>query len=358
MMPVILNNKDNVKTTTIKMLLFTLLVLVLFFGFSSAEFGRSLMFAVNQLLKYLIGYSVEFVSTLFSGSVIFDHTRFLLTNGASLWSIFTIERTYPVYLIAVLLTVFIPARKIITGLVYIILTVSFIVLCCSLLTFFRVYLNGTIHYVWSLPIEKSVFLPLYFWIFYIAKKNEILTDWLYKLNSKMLHISYFTIQKFLLILILFNAFPFVILRYLGDSIPFMTSALLKVSQIILSTAGYNTNIIGNQIFLDENWIKIYPSCIGVGLWVLVVFMIVNMRGNLMNKIIYVPVFTLFFSITNSFRIAYALLEIHHQAKVQMIDYVGLHNNITYIMYIVSFTFLIIYIFWFHNLKFVNKLKSH
>lgn len=356
--PILLNNKDSVNTTIIKMLFFTLLVFVLMFGLTSVEMGRNLIFAINQSLKFLTGHTVELVSSILSGSLIFDHTRFLLTEGASAWSIFTIERTYPIYLIAVLLIAFLPANRIISGLVYVVLTVIYIIFCCSVLTFFKIYLYGSIHFVWSLPVEKSVFLPLYFWIFYVAKNNEILTELLVKINRKILTISYFTVQKFLLILILFNALPFIILRYLGDSIPFITGTLLKLSQALLSAAGYSTIIIGNKIFLDESWIKIDPICIGVGLWILVVFMIVNLRGSFLNKMIYVPVFTLIFSLANSFRIAYALREIHLNANVQMIDYVGLHNRITYLMYIVSFAFFIIYIFWFHNLKFVNKLKSH
>lgn len=357
--PILLNNKDSVNSTIFKLLFFTTLVFVVLFGLSSLELGRNLLLPVNQSLRYLVGHTVVLVSSVFSGTMHFDSSRLLLIEGSSEWSIYTIERTYPIYIVAVLLIAFLPAKKIASGLVYALLTVIFIIICSTILSFFRVYLYGSIHFVWSLPVEKSIFLPLYFWIFYIAKNNEVLTGLLSKVNARMLNISYFTVQNFLLILILFNALPFIALRYMGDSIPFITATLLNTSQYILSIAGYSTSVIGNKIFMDESWIKIDPTCIGVGLWVLVVFMIVNMRGSILNKLLYLPVFTVVFSLTNSFRLAYALREIHLSTNVGVVDYIGLHNKITYIMYIVSFVFFILYIFWFHNLKLVTKtLKSH
>lgn len=336
--------------------LFFVLILsagLILFGWSLLK-QTELFFFITDSLYHLTAKAIEFVSGAFNDPLIYNSTLFKLTLLDANWSIDMPSRAYLFYTIPLITIILMPLNKYYTILIYAVLTVLFIVVWAMMIMIFKIYFIDTVHFNWLFFVEKSVYLPSYLWIIYLIKQNRLLELFASMINERILAINYFTFQQLGLFLILLNTIPLIILQYSGELIPLIISWILNGSKYFLELKDFHPVIDGNKIFLGENWIKIEPLCIGIGIWSLVIVLIITIRGSFVNKLIYMPLFTFFFLLTNSIRLANALQYIYENYGKDGLNLTDLHNDITYVMYIVAFVFLALYILWFHNLKFKSK----
>jgi len=101
----------------------------------------------------------------------------------------------------------------------------------------------------------------------------------------------------------------------------------------------------------------YP-CLGLSVITIIYIFVFVIRANWLNKLVFLALFTAFFSLMNSFRLAMALVYLQNISKTAQIDKTTIHDIITYFMYLVAFASLLLFHFWFQdlNLKKIFKPK--
>lgn len=317
-------------------------------------------FVVKQTLSILYNiasYLTAFFSSITSQPLSFDSAQGLLIKGTDSWSVFMPVKAYPIYL-ALLFGVFLlPPRKYFTVFVYALSTIAFLIFRASVITLFKIYLITSIHYALLQLISDTVYLPVYFWIVYIIKNNNLLLFYSIKINVVIERVSYFSVQQLALILILFNSLPMVLLQYSGNILSFITFNILHISEVLLNTVGYNAHVVANTIFIGKSWLSLEIACVGIGVWSIVLILILSLRGSWLKKAVYIPIFTLLFFLTNSIRLSWALKYAYENNLHQTSDFLHLHSIITYLMYAIAFLFLVIYIFWFESINFDKFLPG-
>jgi exosortase/archaeosortase family protein len=74
----------------------------------------------------------------------------------------------------------------------------------------------------------------------------------------------------------------------------------------------------------------------LGVFSLVAVLILAIKGKLITKIIYLITFAIVYLVLNALRLSALLLYLHLTPKEKLLDYVTLHDIITYFMYLVAF----------------------
>jgi exosortase/archaeosortase family protein len=163
------------------------------------------------------------------------------------------------------------------------------------------------------------------------------------------------IETVVLLLILLPPWPRIILNYIGnETIRWITDSMLNVSRIIIEWTGKHAYIYDKTILLGQKSISLEQPCLGLGVATIVIILIAVTRSKLPNKLLFIPVFLIFFALMNSFRLAITLLYIQTIPVLSATIKVNIHDTITYFMYVVAFGAFIVYLFWFQNLNFQSK----
>lgn len=311
-------------------------------------------YSIINLFKFFSGKLIELISGLTNSPVTYLATTQKLVSSTHTWEIVIPLKAFPVFT-ALLTTVFVlPLRKYYHVFLFFISTTIFLIARTIIIMLFRIYLTGTIHNIWLLWIDSTIYLPAFCWVNYLVKNNNVLLFYSIKTNTVIIRNSYMTIKQIVLLLILVTPLPRILLTYMGNSLEGLTTLLLSTSKGILKVFGYNAAITGRTLFIDNNWLRLEPTCIGIGVWTIVLLLILVMRGNIINKVLFILGFSFIFLLTNSLRLALTLDYIHSVYGHHLIMFTRVHNIITYVMYVVSFILLYIYIFWFNDLNLHHK----
>lgn len=336
-------------------LIIILSVLILNFGWyyinSTTIFGY-----LSELLFKISGQSIETLTYFFNNPIDYNPlTNTLIHNGKS-WDLIMPVRSYQYFFVLSLFVFVLPLKKYHTVLVYVLSTATFIVIRSLFVMIVMIYGQETSHLSLLSWLANTIYLPVLFWIFYCVKNNDFLTQYYNLANESILRLCNFSIQKIVLLILLLTPVPKILIVYF-NGISIIESAILNVSKSILLMAGYEPVLNGDRIFLANNWLRLGEPCIGIGVMTVVVLFIFIMKGRNLNRIVYSIFFVLTFSIINSIRLSLTLIYIHIHYGKQYLDLQNIHDSITYLMYIIAFTFMITYILWFENLELKKRTKN-
>jgi len=192
-------------------------------------------------------------------------------------------------------------------------------------------------------------LSLLFLLNYKLKLNNFTSNLYGKLKDKInekLDLPFLTFLSLTILLIPVGRF-FELLN-----LNFFSHLILVISQQINSLLGYNTVICDNFLIFQKYSVYLGKQCLGIGLDIMFVFLVFAIKSNWLHKLIYSVMGVLIMILMNSVRISYILIHLYKNGSYQLA--VDAHELSNYFFYSVVFILILIYIFWFRNLKISTK----
>jgi len=259
---------------------------------------------------------------------------------------------YSYYFITLFLFLLVPLKKFISIIALCIFTFLFLALRAASISLVFLLYKDQVHGILPLFLDPLVYIPMVFSLFFIIKNNTTLHFQYKKLETLFSTILNIPLHKVILLLILIPPLPRVLLTYINvDIINSIVTFTLKGSQFILNQLGFNAFVTTKYLILNQQSIQLENPCLGIGVVTIIYIFIFVIKANWINKFIFLVLFTAFFSIMNSFRLAMTLIYIQNVSTTTQIDRAAVHDIITYFMYLVAFGSLILFRFWFQDLKF-------
>lgn len=262
---------------------------------------------------------------------------------------------YKYFFIGFILLLLVPFKHWISSISVIIFVLLFVAIRAALITFIFLFFKNTIHISLLVWVETTIFLVVLLMAYYISSKNIILLKLSTYIESKLADKISINLFVLIFLLIIVPPFPRVLFTYIDqDILPSISNFILKISSVFLSFIGQNATVIGEKIFLDNNWVHLKYPCIGIGVFTIVATLILAIRGKLIIKFLYLFILASIYITANSLRLAILLYYINQTYKEIGLNKPILHDNVTIFMYFVAFAGFLVYFFWFQDLNF-NKM---
>jgi len=314
--------------------------------------------------QYLINYYIKFtgqltvlIANLIGQHVTFEIRNFLLSFNGKFHPLTMPIAAYRFYFIGFILLLIVPFKEYKSSFLLIISSLLFIALRSAIISIIQlIYPQDMILLLW---IDPLIYLPMFVIVLFVSKKNKIikpLYDKTCTLFRPLLNVSF---PALIFIFLLATPIPRVVLNYLDIGIiEGLTTMTLEISKVMLKWFGYETVLIANFLFLGKFWLQLEQPCLGIGVVTIVWIMVCFTNSYWLNKSLFLIVFSLLFVIMNSIRLSVLLLIIK-QTYLTGINKVELHDNITYFTYLFAFISLLIYYFWFQDIKWrSNKMADY
>lgn len=314
----------------------------------------------HTFLTGLSGLMSEGLGHMWAEKVDFNFSTGQLEYNGQFMSMVMPVGAYVFYFILSLFYIFVPGSRIGAVLVQFVFTTVFLAFRAALISFIMLTQAGTVHYYLLSFLDLLIYLPAFVNLMFVIKNNIQFNLWLNVINTQFESVMKVKVETVVLLLILLPPWPRIILNYIGsETISWITDSILNVSRIIVEWAGKHAFIYDKTILLGLKSISLEQPCLGLGVATIVIILIAVTRSKLLNKLLFIPAFLLFFALMNSFRLAITLLYIQTIPVLSATIRVNIHNTITYFMYVVAFGAFIVYIFWFQNFsfKFLKILRS-
>jgi len=134
-----------------------------------------------------------------------------------------------------------------------------------------------------------------------------------------------------------------------------TSLLLNISANFLELLNYQPRIVDKMIYIDNFWVYLGRPCLGIGLMLTFLFIILNIKSRLSNRLLFVLLGYIIIILMNAVRISFVLLHLvkHGDYKLTL----SVHDLSDYFFYVVVFIMILIYLNWFQYLNFFNPKKK-
>jgi exosortase/archaeosortase family protein len=340
-----------------KELIILLIVLIVYVAFVFLVWTPLTQTFLYHKIRYqfldCISFFRHFVMSLFVNSTPHGHYQEVLTPTAHYSGLFVFpKRWYSLYAGLFLGMFLLPPRKYYTGAMFVFAVLS--------IAIFKVLFKSIIANIVNVPFQAltlswvylSVLFPAYFWMKYIIKNNTLLLNYFGKIDKQILEVSVLKMDQIVLVLFFLTPIPRIILTYSGNFIQLFTHALLYFSREWLHLFGYEAVLVGDTLFLGKNWVQLYPPCLGIGVWFMVMLLITFIKGGyFLNKLVYLVFISIALFFINSLRLSALLLYIHVSENIRPIDFSSLHHYMNHSFYLAAFILLAVYVFWFHDLKF-------
>ncbi len=287
-----------------------------------ADFTVKIISSIAEVSGYEIDYNSE--------------TQ-LLSSGAKFTKLRMPVESYKFFFTGFILLLLVPIKRWISSVSAILFTLLFIALRAAIISYLFLFHYGTLHNVLLVWIDPVIFVPMLIlglYIFQNAKFLSVIYEEVEKRFSEILNVSFSTL---LFLLIIIPPLPRVLLTYIhSDIMPGIVSFILSISQFFMLLIGKTSDVTGSLIICGRSCISLEYPCLGLGVFSLVSVLILATKGNIKHKIIYLIVFAIVYIILNALRLSALLLYLHQTAKEDLLDYVTLHDIVTYFMYIVAF----------------------
>ncbi len=192
-------------------------------------------------------------------------------------------------------------------------------------------------------------LSLLFLLNYKLKLNNYTLNLYGKIKNKIndkLDVPFLTFLSLTILLIPVGRF-FELLN-----LNFFSHLILVLSQYINTFLGYTTTVSDNFLILQRYSVYLGKQCLGIGLDIMFVFLVFAIKSNLLNKLIYSVMGVMVMVLMNSVRISYILIHLFKNGSYQLA--LDAHELSNYFFYSVVFILILIYIFWFRDLKISTK----
>ena len=191
----------------------------------------------------------------------------------------------------------------------------------------------------------------------VIKLNEFIKSYYKNIESLFKDRIIFNIEILVLMLILLPTLPLVLMMYFTPNlIKEIVHFVLSISNIILQQIGYNSSTYGKIIYLENNWVQLEANCLGIGVQLIILMIIISFKSKFYNKLIFSTIFVILFNLFNSIRLAGLLIYINDSYKETVLNFAKIHNYVSELVYVFAFLYLFMYIFWFSDIN-LKKLFS-
>lgn len=293
--------------------------------------------------SFNIAYSDFTVKIITSIAAVSDHDieynaeTQLLSSGTKFTKLRMPVESYKYFVTGFILLLLVPIKHWISIMSAILFTLLFLALRAAIISYIFLFHYGTVHNVLLVWIDPVIFVPMLMlglYIFQNAKFLSLIYKEVEKRFSEILNVSFSTL---LFLLIIIPPVPRVLLTYIhSDIMPGIVSFILSISQFFMLLIGKTSDVTGSLIICGRSCISLEYPCLGLGVFSLVSVLILAIKGNLKHKIVYLIAFAIVYILLNALRLSALLLYLHQTAKEDLLDYVTLHDIVTYFMYIVAF----------------------
>jgi exosortase/archaeosortase family protein len=196
------------------------------------------------------------------------------------------------------------------------------------------------------------------------KDNQFFRNMNEKLTNILSDRFHFSLMIFLLILVLSQPFmrllDFYIIPKSHIFFQELTNTILVLSKNILEILGYQVQVSGKYLFLDKYWVLLGPPCLGIGVMSVFTLLILIIRSNWLNKLIYIVFGLVIMILLNAFRIAMLLIYLYNNKGAYTLN-MEVHDLSNYFFYGIVFLLFIGFLFWFQNVDlplFKKKLPKN
>ncbi len=271
-------------------------------------------------------------------------TKLLTTEKKSAKLILPID-SYKYFFAGFILLIIVPIRlwkSSISAILFVLLFISF---RASIISYILLMLKGTVHNVLLVWIDPTIYIAMFILGLYIMQNNDMLSRLYLNLQNRFSEVLTVSLSTLLFLLIVIPPLPRVFFTYIhSDIMPGIVSFILHISQFFMHLIGKTTEVTGRFITCGRSCIDLEYPCLGLGVFSLVAVLILATKGKFANKTIYLLAFAIVYLVLNALRLSALLLYLHITAKDELLDYVTLHNIVTYFMYMVAFGGFLVY--WF------------
>jgi exosortase/archaeosortase family protein len=346
------------KIAIIKLILACVIAMYIFFEGWALFATTDLYYTLHQ--KYVL-FTFKIIQSI--ADVLGYKIVFLAENNFVQYLDKTLElklpfRSYSIFFVGFIFLFTIPLRK----WMYIVNTILFVLLFISFRaaskTIIELIYIESVHKVLLIWIETSVNIVLFIIVYSLINHNVFINKIYGNFKEKFSEHLNINILNLIILLIIIHSIPRILLTYFADW--FITSLVgftLSFSKLFLLIIGYTTSISGKFIYLQNNWISLERTCLGIGVLTIIITIIFATKTKLFNKFLYAILFSFLYLIANSIRLAGLLIYLNKFYDSGEAELGKLHNNVSIILYLVAFFGLFIYIMWFGNLNLEMPLKK-
>lgn len=350
-----MNTKKNKYKEFINTYLFSLITIITISSIYlitifSTEAGNLVYLVYNQIklsFSFVLGHFSQFILELSNKNVEYFHQNQTLieTDGKELNINSVLGFRY--YIFAIIVSFFFNKNYKKFGLYFLIsfIALSLITIIRSSIDFFNIGIfnhqfHDAFHHL-KLTIIISLF---YFRIKYIFGNTNVFLKTKESINERFIFSLFGIIW---IIPIFINMHKFIDLWTISGNFSILLGVIQYMSHYILEFLGHETNIINNCIYLNINYVCIGYNCLGIGIIISFSVLILLIRSNWINKLIYISIGIIVMIIMNSIRVVYLLLHLYkHQSYELAMD---AHDLSNYFFYVVVFLLFLGYILWFQYL---------
>ena len=278
----------------------------------------------------------------------FDYLTCHLSLNDNVKSLVMPTESYRFYLLGFILLLLVPIKEYKYSFLLLVTSLLFIALRAASISIIQlIYPQDMILLLW---IDPLIYIPMFVIILFVSEKNQLIKPLYDRICALFKPLLIVSLPTLILILLLVTPIPRVVLNYLDRGIiDGLTTMTLEISKIMLRWFGYETVVATKFIFLGKFWLQLEQPCLGIGVATIVWIMIVLIKSHWLNKAIFLIIFSLLFVIMNSIRLSVLLLVIK-RTYLTGINKVELHDNITYFIYLFAFMSLLVFYYWFQDIK--------
>jgi exosortase/archaeosortase family protein len=327
----------NEKQQFIKLIVvFSLALYVLLIGWNKISNSDTYhLFSVvytNFTVKIITGFS-----DISNVEIEYNAGTQLLSLSSKFTKLIMPVESYKYFFTGFILLLLVPIKHWISSLSAIIFAFLFIALRAAIISYIFLLHKGTLHNVLLVWVDPIIFVPMLILGLYIVQNTTFLSLIYADIEKRFSEILNVSFSSLLFLLIVIPTLPRVILTYIhSDIMPGIVSFILYISQFFMHLIGKPTEVTGRFITCGRSCIDLEYPCLGLGVFSLVAVLILAIKGKLITKIIYLITFAIVYLVLNALRLSALLLYLHLTPKEKLLDYVTLHDIITYFMYLVAF----------------------
>jgi len=315
---------------------FFVAVLMLFVGWNKVIKTES-YHTFNTVYNNFTIKIVQNIGSIFDKKIEYQTDTKILTSVGKTTKLIMPFDSYKYFFAGFILLGLVPIKQWKSSLNVVLFVLLFVALRASAITYILLVYKNMPPNVLLVWIDPTIFIAMLVLGLYIVQHNNMLNKIYKTLNLRFLEILSTSLSTLLILLILLPPLPRVLFTYIhSDIMPGIVSFILFFSKLFLGWMGKTAKVSGRIISFENNWIDLEYPCIGLGVFTLVAIFIFAIRGQMLNKVIYLFSFALIYLILNALRLSVLLLYINNTYHQIGLNKLELHNNATYFMYLVAF----------------------
>lgn len=344
------------KTEIFKFIIISVCSIIVYFSWEWV-LTTNIYCSINSTYNNFTATIIKTISDIYNLNIDYNISDYRLSVGNKTIEIQLPYNSYHLFFIAGMYLFLIPAKKWIQIINVLIFVLLFLAFRATALSIVKLLFIHTIHNVLIVWLEPSVNIAVFF-IAYTILRYSMLIHNLFSLVENKIN-EHLNISLILLIFLLLAvpSLTRVVITYLFPNfLKDLVYLILSGSNVILRVLGYNANISGKYIYLNDNWVGLEHTCLGLGVFTIVCIIVFSIKSGMMNKGIFIFLFFILYNLVNSFRLAMLLSHLNQMLVIKKYDIQQLHSIVSLLMYLVAFLGIILFVFWFSEIN-LKKMKK-